>query len=236
MTNEYQGLNNTRPEGTFVQILGSDGSLRLVVPEGTPGAVRREYEVKNDEGVETKKVKHELVFNELEGDIENIYFKDGKFGQTLNITIRNGESLYILSINTANNFASDIMKKLPNVNLEVPVMFRPYAFPDEGTKKGRKGVSIQQAGEKVLSFFWDPEAGEKGAICNDFPEVDEDKKPEPGTTKWKKFWGSYFSDIEDFLVENTTKEVISNLPEKETKTPEESEEVEKEEKDPLDNF
>ena len=211
----YSGLENTRPDGVYVKILGSDGTFRVEVPEGTPNAVVREYEQDD-----VKKIKHELVFHKMTGKIENITFRDGDYGRTIDLFIRNDKALYIVSINTANNYSSDIMKKLPNVNLEEVVVLNPYSFTGD-TGKNIKGVSILQDGEKVLSYFWDKK---KEEIINDFPVNDEDKKPEAtATTKWKKYWKAYFSDVEEFLVEYTEEKIIPNLPKIEV--PEEEEEA-----------
>ena len=211
----YSGLENTRPDGVYVKILGSDGTFRVEVPEGTPNAVVREYEQDD-----VKKIKHELIFHKMTGKIENITFRDGDYGRTIDLFIRNDKALYIVSINTANNYSSDIMKKLPNVNLEEEVVLNPYSFTGD-TGKNIKGVSILQDGEKILSYFWDKN---KEEIINDFPVNDEEKKPEAtATTKWKKYWKAYFSDVEEFLVEYTEEKIIPNLPEIEV--PEEEEEA-----------
>ena len=214
----YIGLENTRPDGVYIKILGSDGTFRVEVAPQTPRAVVREYEQDD-----VKKIKHELVYHKLTGKIENISFRDGNYGRTIDMFIRNDKALYIVSVNTANNYASSIMKVLPNLNLEKEVVFKPYAFKGDNGKD-LKGVSVEQDGEKILNYFWDKK---KKEVINDFPVNDEEKKPEAtATTKWKKYWKAYFSDVEEFLVEYTEEKIIPNLPEIEV-----PEEVQEEEAD-----
>jgi len=198
-------LKNTRPEGTYVSILSSDGSFRVKSNEDNIKAVRRDYETSDG----TKGTKYELVFNELDGKIIGISFRDGEFGRVLNIVMVDGDERFIISVNTASNFGTDFMKKLPNINLEEVVVLAPYSFDDKKGKKQR-GISIIQNGEKIQSAYYDKEKKEE---INGFPKVDTKKKPEKtAVTKWKKFWNAYFSEVEEFLVEKT-EEIIKTLPE-----------------------
>jgi hypothetical protein len=49
------------------------GSLKQSVPEGTPGAVRREWEAGGEKGV-----KFEIPYKAYTGRITNVYFYDGE--------------------------------------------------------------------------------------------------------------------------------------------------------------
>jgi len=246
------GLKNNRPVGQYVSILGKDGTLRISADKpvnsdeikdgecNEDGVTRRDFETSDG----TKGVKWEKVYTEISGRISEIAFKDTNFGRMLNIFIGDGDDKFILSTNSENNFTVDMMKKLPNIDLEKDVTFSPYAFKgDDG--KPKKGVSIKQGDEKILNFFYDVK---KEVNIHDFPEVDEDKKPESSQkAKWKKFWKAYFSDVEDFLVEYTeqnTLPVLEAMKEKKEKhangspalktAKEVKDEVE--EGDPLDDF
>ncbi len=70
-------LKNNQREGKFVSIL-ADGKMHMTVPEGTEGAVKRDYETSDGK----KGTKHELVYTELSGMIEKIEFYEGDFGKS----------------------------------------------------------------------------------------------------------------------------------------------------------
>lgn len=198
------GLKNNRPDGQYVSILGSDGSFRVASEEGAEGAIRRDYETSDGK----KGTKWELIFTELSGLISDISIQDGNYGRTINVSVGDGDDKFILATNSDNNFGTDLMKKLPNIDLTKEVVFTPYSFDgDDGKKK--KGLSIKQDDQKIQSFFWDPK---KEKISNGLPEVDEAKKPDVSKkTAWKKFWASYFGEVEEFLVEYTEGNVIPKI-------------------------
>lgn len=169
----------------YVSILASDGTFRFPVPEGTPNSVERKWTVDDKSGV-----KHELVWKSITGKITNVEIVVASFGSLLQITVNDEAGDLTISIPQGNNFAIDLMKKLPNVNLEKEVKLTPYSFENE---KGQavKGVTLEQEGVKITNFFYD---GEKN--INGFPT------PEGDTTKYtKNKWKSYFGTVEDFLVE-----------------------------------
>lgn len=183
----------------YVSILSSDGTLRMVVPDGTEGAVKREYETTDGK----KGTKTELVFNKLIGKITKIEFFDGDFGKLLQLTVDDGiEKPLILSVNTSQNFGEDIMKKLPNIDLNKEVSFSPYSFEDENGKV-KKGVSIVQDGKKIQNFFYNVTAKKN---CNGFPEPKGDIK-KYSKDKWK----IYFLEAREFLIEYTTKNFVKTL-------------------------
>jgi hypothetical protein len=59
----------------YLSIIG--GNLSQKVEENTPGAKRREYEIKDGE----TGVKFELQYKNLVGKISGMEFKDGAFGE-----------------------------------------------------------------------------------------------------------------------------------------------------------
>lgn len=176
----------------FVKVLASDGSLRLEVPEGTEGAVTREYEdSKGNKGSKT-----ELVFGVLSGKITGVEIIEGNFGNLLQIEVTDEQGSMILSLAANQNFGEDVMKKLPNIDFEKEVEFAPYSFEDEG--KSKRGMTITQDGQKIQNFFYDPETKE---TKYGFPEV-EDKK------YTKDDWKIYFLQVQKFLNEYITENVI----------------------------
>lgn len=137
--------------GLFYSVI--DGTLRRKVDETTPGAVRREYEDK-DGG---KKEKYELIFDSLEGYIEDVGVHDGDFGYQVVVKLdpnKDGKNPTIqFSLETA--YGRDVLNKLPGVDFTKPVYFRPYAFDKDGDTI--RGVEMKQDDQKLVNQFWDYE-------------------------------------------------------------------------------
>lgn len=186
----------------YVSVL-SDGTLRLVVPEGTEGAVKREYETSTGE----KGIKHELVFSKLIGKIVGVSFHEGDFGKLLHLTVNDGKGDMILSLSTATNFGEDVMKKLPNIDFSKDCEFAPYSFTNE---KGRsvKGVTITQDGEKIKNFF---QSENTDPIGNNSEPINGYPKAKGDTTKYSKDkWKAYFLEARIFLTEYVEEHIINN--------------------------
>jgi len=171
----------------YVSILGSDATIRQVVPEGTEGSIVREYETSDG----SKGSKIEKVYQFIEGTIENVAFHASDYGTLLQITLDG----LILSVDTNSPFGEDIMKKLPSVDLSKPVRFTPFNFVTEKGKT-KKGVTVTQGDKKIQNFFYDEETKKK---LNGYPEPAGDEKND------KDLWKIYFIKCRKFL-ENYTKE------------------------------
>lgn len=179
-------------------IVLSDGLIHVKVKEGTVGAEKRDYETPDGK----KGSKWELVYKSLDGIIDGIKFEDGIYGNNLEIDIVDNDERYVLSLNVEQSFAEDFMKKLPNINLSERVIIAPYSFEPEGSTKTLKGVTVYQFEEKVPNFFYD---NEKKININGFPVVDDSVEHN------KKYWRNFYSDVADFLVEYTQREIIPKL-------------------------
>lgn len=167
-----------------------DGTFRRRVPDGTPGAVRREYETKDG----TKGEKYEMVIDALEGTIQEMLIHDGEYGRTLNIKLDPNQDGVnpMLQFNVESTYGEDVLKKLPNVDFTQPVKFRPYSFTDQTTGKEVRGVEVKQGETKHKNFFYDFE--EKKAI-NGIPEPEGDTK-----NFTKDDWKIHFLSVRKFLL------------------------------------
>lgn len=187
------------------------GSLRQSVPEGTPDAVRREWEAGGNKGV-----KYERVFEALSGRITKVDFfegeKDGRKFQNLNITLHadEGEKEPVISVGVGTRYAQDILKKLPNVDLNEEVRIRPYSFQPEDKDKPVTGVEIMQRGgtgqfdKKIASYFHkqDKQSG-RWVATNGFPV------PEGDTNAYTSDdWDIFYKQSRRFLVTYTKENVI----------------------------
>lgn len=187
-------LENTRTDATYVSVL-SDGSMRVSVPEGTDGAVRRDYETSDGK----KGTKYELVYTQLTGIITGIQFRDGDFGKQLQVTVTDGdETPIVLSLNTSSNFAEDLLKKIPAIDMTKPVKLAPFSFEDDNGKL-RKGMTVVQDEKKVQNFFYD--FHEKKNL-HGYPDP-VFKKTKTGEVKpfSKEEWKIYFAQCRVFLIE-----------------------------------
>ena len=175
----------TKDTKKFISVLGSTGDFRMSVPEGTEGAVRREYESSDGK----TGVKFEHVFKSVGGKIVGAEFFEGDYGKNLILTFdfEDGTENIAVSLGTNSPYGEDVMKKLPNIDMNEHVVFSPYAFEDEKGKT-RKGISITQGDEKIKNAFYD---GEKNLL--DYPEVE-------GENLDKDDWKIYFTQCRKFLV------------------------------------
>ncbi len=197
-------LKNTRENKDYVSIL-ADATMRVVVPEGTENAVRREYETSDGK----TGVKYELVFTEISGIISKVAFFDGDFGKLLQLTFTDGdEKPLTLSVSTETNFGEDLMKKLPAIDMDNYVRLVPYSFTDENSGKTKKGVTVYQGQEenedgemvdiKIGNYFYD---AEKKKNLHKFPDAPVAPK---GKEISKEKWKMYFMEARIFLIDFIT--------------------------------
>lgn len=189
-------IEKTYSDKTYLSIVG--GNLSQKVNEGTPGAVRREYELKNG----TKGIKYEIIHQGWHGMIRSIYAKEGEFGEVLNVVFDDA----VISIPTNSRYFSDFAKKIMSADLDQEVFIAPFDFEtDEG--KRMTGVSVIQNGIKLKNFYWDEEAKKPIKM---FPVPEGDTR-----TYNSDDWRVYFIQVKRFLLSQLSTLTFSN------KTPEE---------------
>ena len=192
MDNNEEGLGK-KDRNTFASIL-SDGKIHVASEEGVEDVVRRDYETSKGE----KGVKYELLYDHVTGKIKKIFFQKGDFGEQIHIVIGGVE----LSLPVSNNFAQDLMKKIPNIEIGETVQLAGYAFKDAETGKDKRGITVVQGlddegkGVKLSNFFWN---GKKD--LHDFPTANDGKS----TAKWDSDdWKVHFIKVTKFLVKYIT--------------------------------
>lgn len=182
-------LYEQQERGIYLNILMSDGTFRQTVTEDTPGAVRRDWQSKDGK---TSGTKWEKIYPAVDGTISGITFYEGEYGKNLVITLDDGDERYVLSIKSDSPYAEDLMKKIPNIAIADKVKFSPYSFEDEKGKL-RRGITVEQNGKKVQSYFYDFHTKK---ACNGYPEfvykVDRKtgKKKDVSTEEWKIYFAS----------------------------------------------
>lgn len=185
-----------------------DGTFRRRVQEGTPGAVRREYETKDG----AKAEKFEMVIDALEGTIEEMGIHDGDFGRTLNIKLDpNSEGINpVLQFNVETNYGEDVLKKLPGADLSKPIKFRPFAFTDQTNGKDVRGVELKQGDKSLKNYFWD---ADQRVPLHGLPEV-------PEGTETKDDWKIHFLNVRKFLIKYFTDNLVNKVQTKKVYTEE----------------
>lgn len=183
---------------TFVSI--KNGSLCVKTDETNPEARAREY---TNPQTGEKGVAYELVYDNLRGNINSIEVKDGKFGKQLIIGIDDTA----LALGIEGRYAIDIMKKLPNVNLEEEINIVPYSFTGDNGKK-QQGVTIYQDEKKIPDFFSSKDKNGKVKLLNGMPEPEKEYK-DMSKDDWKIYFINVRKFLEDYLVENIIPQVAS---------------------------
>jgi len=184
---------------TFLSITG--GEFRKVVPEGTPGAIKREWSVGGKSGV-----KWELPFPAVEGTISSLEFHEGEYGKNLKVWIKDGEELFCVSAGVKTGFGEDMLKKLPAVDYKKTVELTPYEFTPDGANHALKGVTFKQEGNKLTNFYRDADR----KPINGIPTADgilEDMDKE----ERREYWTSYFAKVRRFMIKEVEDKIIPNL-------------------------
>ncbi len=174
----------------------SDGTIRVLTNAANPEAVKRIYKLSDG----TEGEKWELVYDALEGYIKDIAIYDGKWGKTLQLLVDE----VTLSMGISTSFAVDIMKKIPNVDLNKKVKLVPYAFQSKG--KARKGVTIYQNNLKIKDFFFD---AEKKSYLNGYPAFPLDYE-NFDSDDWKTYFIQVNKFLQNYLINNIMPKFASN--------------------------
>ena len=173
------------PRKPFLSII--EGTLRQKVDEKTKWAQAREYKTKDKMGKEITATKYELVFFEWSGKIIGINIKDTDYGQVCEVEFTDA----IITVPTDSRYFQDFAQKVMGANLGQTISFHPYDMEGDDGKQ-RKGVSMEQNGKKLKSYYYDPQTK---APCHGIPQ------PTGNTKTYKKDdWKIYFLQLKNFLI------------------------------------
>ena len=179
------GLKTRTSKGIYLGI--AQGNITQKADKDDPLAIAREYE--DDNG--NKKVVYEHQFSELTGLLQEVKFRDGKFGEEWMIVIKDVDETYILTIKTGDRYFQDFGKKVRNIDLSEEITLSPFDFEGDNGNPVR-GISITQGGEKVMNFYYD---AENKKDINGFPSVTAKERKEFDSDDWKM----YFIKVKKFL-------------------------------------
>ena len=189
------------------------GKFKTEVPETHPDAEVRHWEAGGKKGT-----KIERSIDSLRGKITDIQFYDGeadgrKFS-TLNIVLDKNElgKKPVISTNISTRYAQDLLKKIPEIDMEEEVRFRPFSFTPDGEDKVITGLEITQKDKmgkftnKISSFFHFQDGAGKWKAKEGYPMPDGDT-----SSYTSDDWQIYFKQVNRYLVNYCKEKTIPAL-------------------------
>jgi hypothetical protein len=204
--------DGAREKNTTPTLKVVDGSYRFEVPKGTDGSVEREWEAGGNSGV-----KYEKVIGEVRGTIKTIVIFEGetederKF-RLLNITLENDKGQEVrLSHGLETGYASDILEKLPNIDLKEEVIFQPSNKDKKARMWIKQGVGDDGKPKNVQSFFsaWNDKK-KKYDHFNGMPAPDKDLK-KGDSDGWKIYFTQRRIFLKKYFEENFAPQFTSTV-------------------------
>jgi len=133
------GLDN-RETGNYITIL--EGKFCIRVPQGTEGATARVNKLGN--------TVHEKYYSEFTGKLVGIKTQDSSYGKNWMFQFQDNGEIFNLQLSYSNSFAKNILKMLPNVDLDKEMKVQPAQKMEDGKKKSslfisQDGVTLKHA-------------------------------------------------------------------------------------------
>ena len=175
--------------------LSNLGGTNLTYLSVSDGNLVRQHKTANDRTTErvtkTGKLVFEERFKDLTGMITNVNTRENDYGKQWQLTFKDGEDTYIVSMPYSSRYASSFLKALPNINIAEPLRFMPWAMKDKNdVSKTITGITCYQDGVKIAPAFTKEEP-------NGLPQMIKIK------VKGKEQWDD--SDMTSFLEQTALK-------------------------------
>lgn len=186
------GFRN-KAKTTYVNVIG--GKFRIRAEKNAQGSLKR---IVTDREGKPIGEKWEYVYDELVCFIKDISAYDGKFGRETHVICDTHAGEVKLQLSQGSKYASDFLKRVPNVDFSKKVVLSPFDFDND---KGNKvqGILIYQDGKKILSYYKDEDGNNINGIPTLSAEQYEEKKGS------KTFWKYWFGEEYEFLLKEATK-------------------------------
>lgn len=114
----------------------------------------------------------------VSGILESVSIYDGKFGQQISITIKEGDEIYYLPVDiydqskqVDNTYAESLIKLLPLLEKGQNVTITGYNFKPEDSKYSKIGISIKVSGEKLKSEITNSYYKDGELVVGDVPAI-----------------------------------------------------------------
>jgi len=115
--------------------------------------VSEEREIKDKQG-NLVKIVIERYYEKIFGVIVDAKIEKSDFGYQLRFYFKtNSEHELVLSMSTNSGYARALLYRLPNVDPDNEVMFKPYNFISKDNGKKQQGIAVYQNEEKIISAF-----------------------------------------------------------------------------------
>lgn len=194
----------TQEQGRPIYLRIAGGKIVETVTEDTPGAVQRT----NKNG----KVVYEQIDGYVDGIATSMYHRDhalptGEIVQELIVRLRDKDEHYHLSIKRGSRYWSELLLRLPNIDLSKPFRIAPYDFMGKDEKTGGErrviGLNIYQGGDKVDPKWTKTNPG-------DLPQGVQVQKPggSPVLVNGRPLWD--FSARDEYLLKIFS-EIVSQM-------------------------
>jgi len=132
--------------GNAVYLSIMEGKLVRRVKEAGEGISERVNKIGN--------TVFEKKYKSVTGIIVDIKKRDHtEYGSDWRIHVRNGETLFVISMYCSSNYAEDFMKRVENIDMAQPVKLCPYYIHDEEKDKYRGYFVPYQNEKKVESLY-----------------------------------------------------------------------------------
>lgn len=172
------------------------GTICQKVDENTPGAVRRDYELKDG----THGTKYELKYPGWKGLVRDWKVVPTDYGDALHVVFDDA----VLSLAMDGRYAIDFIRKFASADKHREVVLSPYDFvTDDGKRKS--GVTLNQGEEKLKDHFasFNQETRET-AYRDGFPAPESNKMD-------KDDWKVYFLTVKKFLKSYVTLNPLNTI-------------------------
>ena len=134
------------------------GGANIIYLSVADGNLVRQYKTAQANTTEritkTGKQVFEEKFKDLIGFLTNINTKENDFGKQWQLTFKDEDGLYIVSLPYSSRYASSFLKSLPNLKLHNEVRFMPWAMKDKNDPtKTVTGITLYQNDVKIPPAF-----------------------------------------------------------------------------------
>jgi len=138
--------------------LSNLGGTNLTYLSVSDGNLVRQHKTANDCTTErvtkTGKLVFEERFKDLTGNITNVNTRENDYGKQWQLTFQDGADTYIVSMPYSSRYASSFLKALPNINIEEPLRFMPWAMKDKNdVSKTVTGITMYQDDTKIAPAY-----------------------------------------------------------------------------------
>jgi hypothetical protein len=185
------GLGSVQNDGATFLVVAGGYIWDKKAPESDPNFATQDYE-KADKTTGTRRGAR---YADLTGIITKVAFRThAEYGESINVTFKASKDFYTVSISTNNRYSQDLMKALLVMDLDEPIMMKPYDFIGSD-KKRAQGISFKQNGEKL------------DLKIEDAPSESAEFFKKGDKKKIKRF----FEDLNDWFIAEIEANVIPNI-------------------------